>query len=165
MQRRQLDTATGYLEQGLAISREVGDRPNQGSALSDLGRVALQRRQYQAAEGYLEQALAISREVDDRRWGAKSLCTLGLVAEAQDDLVRAETMLRQSLTIATELDLGPEIADAQLALGRLLAERLERRDEGCPLLLEAARRYAEMGMPEAEEARAVIAQVGCAAEE
>ncbi|HUY78368.1 MAG TPA: tetratricopeptide repeat protein, partial [Ktedonobacterales bacterium] len=163
--RRQPEVAERYLEQALAISREVGDRLNEAAPQCLMGQVALLRQQFGVAQDYEEQAVAISRETGDRRWEAKSLCVIGRVAEAQTDLVRAETFYRQSLAFATELDLGPEIADAQLALGRLLAERLERRDEGCPLLLEAARRYAEMGMPEAEEARAVIAQVGCAAEE
>jgi hypothetical protein len=54
-----------------------------------------------------------------------------------------------------------EIAYAQLALGRLLAEWLNRREDGCPLLLQAARSFTEMGMPEANEAQEAADRIGC----
>jgi predicted ATPase/class 3 adenylate cyclase/uncharacterized protein HemY len=165
LRRGQLAAAAGYLQQSLAIAREVGERRGEGVALSRLGQAALGRGQLETAADALQQSLAIAREVGDRRWEARSLCALGRVAEARDDLARAETMYQGSLAIATDRGLGQELAEAQLALGCLLAERLDRRDEGCPLLLEAARRYREMGMPEAQEARAAVERNGCVAAE
>jgi tetratricopeptide (TPR) repeat protein len=156
----QYEAANGYLEQALAINREIGNRRGEGADLSLLGQVALRRGQYEAANGYLEQSLAIHQEVGDRRWEARSLATLGGMAEAQNDLARAETLYRQSLALATEQGLGPQIAEVELALGRLLNERLNRPEEGCPLVLEAARRYAEMGMPD-EEVAWEAARLGC----
>jgi uncharacterized protein HemY len=139
----------------------VGNRQSEGGNLSLLGLIELQREQYKAAEEHMRQGLPISREVGDSRWEARALQYLGRTAEAQADLDRAETLFRDSLAIATARDLGPEIAEAQLALGRLLAERLDRREEGCPLLLEASRRFAAMGMPEVVEAREAVARLGC----
>jgi tetratricopeptide (TPR) repeat protein len=144
------------VEQSLAIAREIGDRRSECGALSRLGQVALLLGRLDEATSYLEQSLANARESSDRRWEARNLCVLGQVAEARDDLARAETLYQGSLTIAIERGLGQELAEAQLALGRLLAERLARLDEGRSLLLESAQRYSEMGMPEAEEARAAV---------
>jgi hypothetical protein len=93
----------------------------------------------------------LAREGRDPIWEARDLCSLGSLAEATDDLAEAEQLYRQSLAVASERELGPELAEAELALGRLLSERLDRRAEGCPLLVEAARHFDEMGMPEAEE--------------
>jgi tetratricopeptide (TPR) repeat protein len=163
LRRGQYEAAAGYLEQAMAITREIGAHQDEGAGLSLLGQLALRRGELEAAADYLEQALAIHREVGDRRWETESVAALGHVAEAQGDLARAETLYRQSLALATELGLGPETAEAQLALGRLLAERLNRRDEGCPLILDAARRFAEMGMPEEQEAREAAQRQGCSA--
>ncbi|MFI5273174.1 MAG: tetratricopeptide repeat protein [Ktedonobacterales bacterium] len=161
LRREQYDVAEEYLRQSLAIAREVGNRQSEGGNLSLLGLIELQREQYKAAEEHMRQGLPISREVGDSRWEARALQYLGRTAEAQADLDRAETLFRDSLAIATARDLGPEIAEAQLALGRLLAERLDRREEGCPLLLEASRRFAAMGMPEVVAAREAVARLGC----
>ena len=63
------------------------------------------------------------------------------------------------MKLAIELDQGPEVALGQLALGRLLAERLDRRQEARPLLAEAAQRLTEMDMPEVQEAHTALAQL------
>jgi tetratricopeptide (TPR) repeat protein len=161
MGRGEYEAAVDYLEQALAIAREVGDRFAEGGGLTYLGQVALRRGQFEAAEGYLQQALPVLRESDDHLYEAQAFCSLSRVAEAAGDLVSAETMCRRSLALATDQDLGPEIAQAQFALGMLLAKRLERPAEGCPLLREAAQRFAEMDMPEAAEARSAVEQFGC----
>jgi tetratricopeptide (TPR) repeat protein len=159
--RGQNEEAEGFLRQALAIAREGDNRQGQGDALSLLGEVAVAQGRYEAGEEYLQQGLAIAREVGDQRGEARCLATLGRVAEAQGDLARAETLYRQSWALATEQGLGPESAEVQLALGRLLAERLNRREEGCPLILDAARHFAEMGMPEEQEARERAQRLGC----
>jgi tetratricopeptide (TPR) repeat protein len=127
-----------------------------------LGEVAERRGQFEAAEVSFQESLGLAREVDDFIWIVRCLCSLGRVAGAVGDLARAETYYRDSLAMATQRNMGPESAEVQLALGRLLSERLDRREEGCPLLQEAARRFAEMGMPEAAEAREVMERLGCA---
>jgi hypothetical protein len=53
------------------------------------------------------------------------------------------------------------VAEAQLALGRLLAEELAPA-EGCLLLVESARRCTDLGMPEAEPAHEAVRQLGFA---
>ena len=161
LRRGHYEEAEEYLTQALAAMREIGDRLGEGVAPIFLGEMAMRHGHYEVAEGYLEQSVALTREVGVPRWEARSLCALGRVVEAQGDLARAETLYRQSLTLATDKMSGPEIAIAQLALGLLLTERLDHREEGCPLLVEAARRFAEMGMPEAEAAQAAVARLEC----
>jgi tetratricopeptide (TPR) repeat protein len=164
LRRGRLEAAEAYLQEGLAISRDIGDRTNEGADLRYLGKLALRRGQLEAAEAALQQSLAIAREVGNQREQVRCLVDLGRVAEARADPLQAEASYRSGLALSTERGMGPELAEAQLALGRLLGERLDRRQEGCPLLLEAARRFAEMGMPEAEDAREAVARLGCAEE-
>jgi len=89
------------------------------------------------------------------------LFRLASIAEAGGDLDRAEPLYRESLTIATELESTPDIADVSLDLGRFLVERRGNRDEGLPMLDHAARLYAEIGLPDAEDARATAQRLGC----
>jgi tetratricopeptide (TPR) repeat protein len=165
--RRHYDVAESNLQQSLAIAREVGNQDGEGADLGLLGHLAVVRERYDVAEDYLQQSLAIAREVGHPSWEARSTCSLGFLAEGSKDpmdLMHAETLYRQSWALATERELGPDIAKAQQALGRLLAEQVDRREEGCALLQEAARRFEEMGMPEAAEAREVEERLGCAQE-
>jgi tetratricopeptide (TPR) repeat protein len=156
------EEAETYLRESLDISRQVGDQHGEGASLSRLGEVALYRGQLTEAETYLREGLDISRQVGDQRAQARTLMGLGRLAETRQELVQAEAYFRSSLALVAERGLGPELAESQLALGRLLVQSLDRREEGCPLLLEAARRFAEMGMPEAEDAGAAAVRLGCA---
>jgi hypothetical protein len=92
---------------------------------------------------------------------ARHWSRVGRAAEALDNLAQAETLYRQCWPFATHRGLRPECAETQLALGCLLAERLGRCAERCPLLLEAAQHFAEMGMPAAEEAGSLAERLGC----
>jgi tetratricopeptide (TPR) repeat protein len=162
--RGNLSQAERYFRQSMAIAREIHDRGGEGAGLSNLGQVVQQQGRIDEAEGYLEQALVICREVQDRRFEARTLRTLATIAENRQEWDRAEALTRESLEIATLGGLGPEIPDAQMVLGRLLCSTQGRPDEGCPLLLDAAARYAEMGnAAKAAEARETAQRLGCSA--
>ncbi len=157
IQRMRLDLASDYLTHALAIYHEFSDRMTEGLVLCLLGDVALARQQAAVATNYCDQALSIQHDIDDRRYIVGTLYSIGRLAEAQHDLGRAEAEYREGLKLAIELDQGPEIALGQLALGPLLAERLDRRQEARPLLAEAAQRLTEMDVPEAQEAHTALA--------
>ncbi|HEY7340841.1 MAG TPA: tetratricopeptide repeat protein [Ktedonobacterales bacterium] len=164
LQRMQLDLASEYLTHALAIVHEFSDQVSEGFVLRLLGDVALARQQAAVATDYFDQALSIQRDIDDQHYIVRTLYSIGRLAEAQHDLERAEAQYREGLKLAIELEQGPEIALGQLALGRLLAERLDRRQEARPLLAEAAQRFSEMDMPEAQMGETALAQLDAARE-
>jgi tetratricopeptide (TPR) repeat protein len=163
LQRERLDEAEDHLQQALAIARErdVQDRQGEGVCLSYLGRVRWRRGLLAEAADFLRQGLAILREVQDRRWEARTLCASADVAEAQGDFEGAEAFARASLARAMESESGPEIADALVVLGRLLAERRGKVEEGCQMLTEATRRYGQMSLPDEQKAYEIVQRLGC----
>jgi tetratricopeptide (TPR) repeat protein len=69
--------SVAYLEQALAIAREIGDRRSQGRHLANLGLSYSNLGRYQQAVTYLEQALAIAREFGDLSSQGRHLGHLG----------------------------------------------------------------------------------------
>ncbi len=156
-----LDNAEHSFEQALGISREVQSPELEVTVLIGLGTLALTRRQPTAAQDYFERSLNIARQLSSRRLEGRALFGLGRSAEDRSDVAVAEKLLGESLVIARELQMGLEIAETCLALGRVLIERRGNSEEGCPLLREAVQRYTKMGMPEAQEARETLQRLGC----
>lgn len=69
--------AVTYLEQALAIAREIGDRRSQGKHLANLGLSNSNLGRYQQAVTHLEQALAIARDFGDLSSQGRHLGHLG----------------------------------------------------------------------------------------
>src|SRR5205823_4754594 len=84
-QQGDLRAARALLEEGLAISRELGDKFMMLWSLSNLGNVAHLEGDLGAARALLEESLAIARELGEKRFSAMALHRLGLVAREQRD--------------------------------------------------------------------------------
>jgi predicted ATPase len=112
-----LTQAGQFLQQGLAICREIGDRRLQGFLIQNLGIIAVTQGEYAQANRYLDEALAISREFDDLFGLADTLHELaGPLAIAQGRYTQAEQLIRESMAIYGELGRSSE-AGALLYLG------------------------------------------------
>jgi tetratricopeptide (TPR) repeat protein/transcriptional regulator with XRE-family HTH domain len=156
-----LDEAEAVLRQALAIHRAAQDRRGEGIALGNLGALTQALGQLDEARAFYRQGLALLREVGDRRGQAKVLRQLALLAEAQGNLDPAESLLRDSVGIAREAQDGPATADSLQELGRFLVAQHGNRGEGCQMLREAVRLYAEMGLPREQLAREAAQRLGC----
>jgi tetratricopeptide (TPR) repeat protein len=162
MRRGRWDEAEQFHAQALQITREIQNRAGEALVLRAMGLLAHARKNPATAQEHFERSLTIAREIRDRRSEGDAVFGLGQLAEERGEFSAAEQRFRESLTIARETQRGPEIAEFGLALGRLLIERRGNREEGCALLREAAQRYTNMGMPEAQEARETLQRLGCA---
>jgi tetratricopeptide (TPR) repeat protein len=145
----------------LALRRELGDRRGEGIALSQLGELAQLRGQLEAAAGYFQQALEIDREVQDPQGEGVVLAYLGLIARDTEHDEDAERYFREALVILREVQDVPDTASILSTLGEFLVTRRGQPEEGCSMLMEAARLYDEMGLPEAEDTRELARQLGC----
>ena len=72
-----------YLEQHLAIARDIGDRQGEVNALGNLGAAYWRLGDYGQAIDYLEQHLAIARDIGDRQGEANALGNLAYALESQ----------------------------------------------------------------------------------
>jgi len=117
--RQQSDypAARAWLEESLAIQRQLGDRWGMATSLNNLGTVAWDQGDFPSTRAWLEESLAIMRELGDR-WGiARSMTNLGNVAWEQGDYPSARALHEESLAIMRQLGDRRVIAASLLNLG------------------------------------------------
>jgi non-specific serine/threonine protein kinase len=118
-----LALARSYSEEGLSISRDIGDRRGMALSLRILGNMFRMHGDYATAQAHLEESLSIGRTLGDKATTVVSLLGLGSVAESQGDYAAAHSWYAQGLTRARESGDKIQIARALSRLGSLfLAE-------------------------------------------
>jgi len=108
--------AQQYLEESLAIAREMGDKRRVASALQPLGLAHLGQGHRATARRCLEEALAAAREIGEPREIAAASAALAMVYRAEGDLGAAEPLYEEVLALARQLDDRESIAIALLNL-------------------------------------------------
>jgi CHAT domain-containing protein/Tfp pilus assembly protein PilF len=86
-------------ERGLLLSREMGNREHEGSALNNIGNGYKTFGDYEKAIFYLTQALDIQRETNDKRGEAIVLNNLGGCYLLQGNLPKAQELYQQSIIL------------------------------------------------------------------
>ncbi|MBC8449371.1 MAG: tetratricopeptide repeat protein [Chloroflexi bacterium] len=99
----QIRQATEFYKRALIITREIGNRRNEGNLLGNLGIVYSDLGQVEQAIGYYQQALAISREVGDRRGEGNMLGIRGVAYRLLGQVERAIVHSQQALAISREI--------------------------------------------------------------
>ncbi|WP_306415015.1 MULTISPECIES: CHAT domain-containing protein [unclassified Calothrix] len=108
--------AIEYLQQRLAIAREIKDRLGEGQSLGNLGVAYHALGDYPKAIEYIQQRLAIAREIKDRLGEGNALGNLGIAYHALGDYPKAIEYQQQHLAIAIEIK--DRLGESQ-ALGNL----------------------------------------------
>ena len=114
-------------DQGLAIAREIGDRREEGVALSNLGIAYKNLGEIRRAIKLYEQHLTIAHEIGDRRGEGNTRGHLGRAYHDLGETHRAIELYDQSLAIARELGNRREEGAALSNLGRAYATLGEPR--------------------------------------
>ena len=96
------DRAQVLFEEGLALSRELGDTAGIACFIHGLGWVAWSRGNYPAARRLAEEALALWREVGDKECIPWALHLLASLASQQGEYARARALCEESVTIHRE---------------------------------------------------------------
>jgi tetratricopeptide (TPR) repeat protein len=103
-----------FIEENLALKRELGDERGVARSLYDLAMVAQYQGDYRHAEVLLEQGLAIGRSLEDAEVVATSLMQRGVIAHRQGDYTTARLHLEESVTVW-------RTSNNRRGLGRLLS--------------------------------------------
>ena len=114
--------AVPLLEAGLALWRQLEDRPGTALALLLLGIVAEDQGDYEPAVARFEEALALYLEGEETAWVALVRYHLGVVAYGRGDLARATALLEEALTLFRKTDNQWGITIALNYLGLLAAD-------------------------------------------
>jgi tetratricopeptide (TPR) repeat protein len=152
------DRATEYLEQALAINRDIGSLGGQGTALTNLALLHTHRGEYDRALKHLREALELYREIGYASGEADILNGFGTVATATGAADQAIADHTAALDIATEVGNHKECARAHDGLARAyqtLGQFGPAREQA-----ERARNlYEQLGLMEAKEADKLLAEL------
>jgi non-specific serine/threonine protein kinase len=133
--RGEHEEAQRYLEESLAIARELGDKRRVVAALQPLGMAHLSRGDLATARRYLEEALAAAAELNEPRELAAASNQLGQLLRVEGDLDRAEALYRRMLELSRELGDRETMAAGLLNLAMVAISR-GRADEARRLLCD-----------------------------
>ena len=125
---KRVDEAQPYLEQCLAIARDLDDKVSSSAVLQPLGLALLGRGEFAAARRHLQEGLALAEELGNPREIAGALNALAQTARAEGDFVTAEPLYARVLDIAHrtgELDI---IAVSLLNLAMVATARNANED-------------------------------------
>jgi len=136
--------AEGYLEESLAIAREIGDRQMIEKVLQPLGLASHGQGNADKARGHFEEALALARELGNRRELAAAQNALAQLHRAEGELDAAEPLYQGALAFARELGDRESIAIALLNLVMVSIAR-GNGDRVRPMLLEVSAIVDEIG--------------------
>jgi tetratricopeptide (TPR) repeat protein len=156
---RRFEEAIDCLQQALAIHQETGDRRGEGWALGYLGLAHRDLGRFEEAMGYLQQALAMAREVGHRYGEGLVLRSIGTTHIGLRRFEEAIDCLQQALAIHQET--GDRYNEAwslrYLGLGFtfLYAQGMEA---ALACWQEALTIFTELGVPEADEIRILLAR-------
>ncbi len=110
-------TASALLNEGLALSRDLGDKEGAAYALNYLANVADDLGNFAEARRLYEESLSLFREIEDN-WGvALVLNNLGVGARYQGEYEQATRFHEQSLKLFTELGDKRRVAHSLINLG------------------------------------------------
>ncbi len=115
------DAARDYLEQALAIFREVDDRQGIGWTLQNLGSVEERYGDAETAQSYVEEALEVYRRMGSQRSVASALSRLASITERQGNYALSKSYLQESLAVARELGEAAILAQALQTLGLIVS--------------------------------------------
>ncbi len=108
--------AQEYLQQSIAIWRELGETARIATSLGDLGAVAHVRGDYLAAGALYAEALELAQEAEYPQQVARCLSGLGRIALHGNDLAAAEAYYEQSMAKFSEIG---DLRRTTLTLGNL----------------------------------------------
>lgn len=147
--------ALEHHRQALAIFREVGYRVGEGDALHGLGVVHLGLGHHEVALNHLRQALAIADEIGEADLETVVRNDIGGALHVGGHGGEARTQFEAALVRAEETGDRYEKARALAAIGHLCAESGDLAG-AAQNWRDAAGLYADLGVPEADELRALL---------
>jgi DNA-binding CsgD family transcriptional regulator len=103
-------TACSFLEESLAISREVGDIYALATSLWLSGHVLLQQGDLEGAGVLARESTELSRKIGDQQGRSEALSLLARVASVQGDYTTARALYEQSLAIVKKRTYKCDIA-------------------------------------------------------
>jgi tetratricopeptide (TPR) repeat protein len=127
--------ALTYLEESLAIAREIGDRTREAAVFQPLGLALEGLGDVAGARTYLDEAIVLARQIGNKREIAAALNNRAQLHRVQGELDAAQLLYEQVLALVREVGDSENEAFAQLNLAMVDIGR-EARDRARARLLD-----------------------------
>jgi len=139
-----LDDALMFLEQGIALCRDVGDHRGERLGLTALGRAYRQRGDLAASTTCLQQGLLVARAIGDRSGEGQVLADLGGICAAQGRFAEAAEHYQSAIIVARQAGDRGNLATSLMGLGDAARGSGQLR-ESIEFLKQSLAIYAEDG--------------------
>jgi len=151
--------ASDYLQQALGLYQQLGNRIGEADVLDSLGTLHIRLGQPARASDYYKQALTIVREAGHLELEPWALNGLGEAAHTAGRPADALTHHAAAQAIAAGIGDDAQHARAHTGLGHA-HHALDNPISACQHYQHALTIYTDLGMPEADEIRALLAALG-----
>ena len=142
-EQRDFERAVTLSEEGLALSRELGDKAGASAALLNLGVVAMLRDERERALSLLEEAVALGRELGNTAVISLALQGLGLALMLKGEFEWATALQRENLALANETG-DMHMQGFSIGLGGLIALGKGDYEQAGALGMEALKIFERM---------------------
>jgi predicted ATPase/DNA-binding SARP family transcriptional activator/DNA-binding CsgD family transcriptional regulator len=119
-EERDLERAVALSEEGLALSRELGDKEGAAAALFNLGVVAMLRNENERALVLFDEAIGLARDVENVTITSLSLQGIAFAFMQKHDFERAAALQRENLARARKTG-DQQLLILSIGLGGLIA--------------------------------------------
>jgi predicted ATPase/transcriptional regulator with XRE-family HTH domain len=133
-----------YLEESLALKRQLADRPGIAAVLNSLGNVAVWQREFDNAVEIVQESLAIRQALNDSKGISQALINLGNIYSMTDEYQKALEVYTESLAISEKLNNKQGQASCLGSLARVFS-MIEDYDKAGQLFEEALPLFEELG--------------------
>jgi tetratricopeptide (TPR) repeat protein len=133
-----------YLEESLALKRQLEDKPGIAAVLNSFGNLALWQHEYELAVRVVQESLSIRQELNDTAGIAIALRNLGNLYTSTGEYQQAAQVFRESLAIAEKLNNKQGQAVALGSLGKVLLFQ-GHYEQAARLLKESQLLFEELG--------------------
>ncbi len=112
-----------YLQEGLTLAHQVGDRNRICTILINLGATAGEQGNFRLAEEYFQGGLMLARQIGHREWISALLSNLGEAESELGNYTQAEAYFQEGLNLARQMENREWICALLINLGLTLRKQ------------------------------------------
>jgi tetratricopeptide (TPR) repeat protein len=156
--RGDLDRALALYQESLQLYEQLGDKKGTAASLHNMAGVYLTRGDLDRALALYQESLQLKEQLGDKQGKAASLSQMSNVYLEQQDYATAQRLLEQAIEIGKQVGHLDGIAFDTVKLGQLAQARGDR-DAALTYYREGLAIFEQLGMPEAQQVRRMIADL------
>ena len=154
--------ALEFLEQSLAIRKEIGDKSGMGTTLNNISSIFQRRGDYDKALEFLEQSLAIRKEIGDKSGMIPTLHNMAMISLNKKDIQKFMETEGLAYRIAHEVNDAVGVFSYGKYAGTSVVPTGAKRRSPAHILQQSLTIAQQSGLPGWEPIAAILQKEGAA---